>query len=64
MKTNLNGVFVSTKLDGSLIPYLEGYRIAEFIGYLQDQNVLYLYPVERKSIVEYLNDFIDTLEDK
>lgn len=61
MKTNLNGVFVSTKLDGSLIPYLEGYRIVEFIGYLQDQKVLYLNPENKNPVIEYLNKFLDTL---
>jgi len=61
MKTNLSGVFVSTKLDGSLIPYLEGYRIVEFIGYLQDQKVLYLNPENKEPVIKYLNKFLDTL---
>ena len=59
MKTNLKG-FIFTE---RFTPYLEPHRITEFIRYLQDQNVLYLYPIERKSITEYLNDFIENLED-
>ena len=62
MKTNLKGIFTSVKADGELIPYLESYRVIEFISYLLDQKIIYSNGTNQTPYIKHLKNFLETLE--